>query len=554
MGSLNQKYEGETIKWVEKHALQDEDFIITDKLDGTSGLTVYDAAGNLQIGYSKGDGFEGADITRHLSKFKSIPQHIPQGLVVRGEVILSYDNFTKVQQLVMSRTGKPYKNARNMVAGIMNASINDPVVYDYLDYVVYDIPQATISKNHQLDKLDEFGFNTPHSAIVKGKQLTDEFLSKYLNDRRSVSQYEIDGLVIEVNKNVVRQKINPTKDTLNPEFAIKYKIADASNIATTTVIEVEWNLSKDGYYKPRVKVEPIKLVGVTIQHATGFNAKFIKDNQIGPGARVQITRSGDVIPYLVACVEPSDNVELPDGIWTDTGVDLVAHNASENATVRFEQLNDFFMSIDAPHLREGNLQLIFDAGFETPEAVITMTLGEFQSLLGKANGKKVFDGIKSKLTNIQPYTLMGAFPGFGRGVGERKFKKLYEAFAGEWSKCDNFEAIVAVHGFDDKTATKIVNGYSKYLTFLVDIFNHITLAPYEAPKTGNLTGKTYVFTGFRDPQLEKRITDAGGKVGTSVSSKTTAVIAADPEESSGKIDKAKALGIQIIPRAQFNEV
>ena len=105
--------------------------------------------------------------------------------------------------------------------------------------------------------------------------LNDADLTKYLNKRRKGNDYAIDGLVIEVDDAKKRAKINPTRDSLNPEYARKFKVADASNLAVAKVIEVQWNISKDGYLKPRVKIEPTELVGVTVQHATGFNAKFI---------------------------------------------------------------------------------------------------------------------------------------------------------------------------------------------------------------------------------------------------------------------------------------
>lgn len=240
--------------------------------------------------------------------------------------------------------------------------------------------------------------------------------------------------------------------------------------------------------------------------------------------------------------------------WTPSGVDLVAPNAADNEVVQFEQLNDFFLTIDAPHLREGNIQSIFNAGFTTPESVITMTLGEMSALLGKASGKKVFDGLRSKLKDIPAPVLMGAYPGFGRGVGTRKFKKLYDAFAGDMSKCMDENAILAVPGFQQKTAKKIVDGYSRFCDFLEAVDGFVTIAEYIAPASGNLSGKSYVFTGFRDPQLEQRIAAAGGKVSTSVSKNTAAVIAADPDETSGKLDKARANGVQIIARTDADQI
>lgn len=304
MGSLNQKYEGETIEWVRKNQLMAAPHVITDKLDGTSAMVVYGESGTIQIAYSKGDGFEGADITRHIRKFDSIPATASAGITVRGEVILSESSFNLLRTKVKTRAGQPYKNRRNMVAGLMNAGANDPIVYQHLRFIAYDIRGNQSSKSEQLKWLTDMHFETPGSVTVKGQQLDDQFLTAHLNDRRAQSVYELDGLVVEVDDAGHRRSLIKSADTLNPEYAIKYKIAEASNLKVTTVVAVEWNLSKDGYYKPRVQVEPVDLVGVTIQHATGFNAKFIAEHGIGPGAKVAITRAGDVVPFIIEVIEP----------------------------------------------------------------------------------------------------------------------------------------------------------------------------------------------------------------------------------------------------------
>lgn len=549
MGSLTQAYEGDAVRWVAKHQLQRERFIVTEKLDGVSVLIVYGDDGRLQIAYSRGDGTEGADITRHISKIAGVPTRVAErkSLVIRAEAIISKENFIKVQPLVKSRSGQPYKNARNMMAGVMNASENNPVVYDYIDVVAYEILNDKHDKVDALKLLkEENDFKVPEHILITGDRLDDSNLTKILNTMREESQYEIDGVVVELNSASVRQKVNPTKDTLNPEYARKYKVADASNLAIADVIEVEWNISKDGYLKPRVRIEPIELVGVTVQYATGFNAKFIAENKIGPGAKIKITRSGDVIPFILECVEPADDVVLPDGVWTPTGVDLIIKDVQSNDTVKYEQLKDFFATIDVPALKEGNILTLFQAGFTQPEDIIAMTEGELCSLIGKAIGKKIFAGIREKFTNIPMYLLMGAHPAFGRGVGVRKMKKLYEAFQGNMARCFKVADIMSVDGFEHKTATKIANGMQAFDAFYLQVRPYVQVAKYEAPKQGGLSGQTFVFTGFRSSELEAAIEELGGKMGSAVSNKTTFLVADDPNSTSGKAAKARSLGVKVI--------
>lgn len=241
--------------------------------------------------------------------------------------------------------------------------------------------------------------------------------------------------------------------------------------------------------------------------------------------------------------------------WNATNVDLVLEDANTNETARFEQLLDFFTTIDAPHLREGNLRQMFDAGFETPESIIELTQEDISSLVGsRVMGKKIFVGLREKLTDIPLYNLMGAHSAFGRGVGVRKMKKLYEAFEGDMSKCTNLDAIVDVDGFDKKTATKIVAGYPVFETFLKRVSKYVTLAAYEAKRTGSMSGQVIVFTGFRSKELENLVEELGGKMGSSVTSKTTLVVTTDKNSNTGKVAKATELGIRIVDVDEFNKM
>lgn len=568
MGSLDQVYEGEITDFINKNQLQKEDVVLSDKLDGASAMIVYNNKGIFQIAYSRGDGIQGADISRHLRLMPSVPIDInyDKPLTVRGENIISKTNFSKAKLVKTRSGGKPYKNARNMVSGLMNASENPDLIYAYVDFVAYEIVGSDLSKSEQLHLLEQLGFKTVHYTTEQGKDLDDTFLTDYLEVRRLHTEYEIDGIVIDVNSATKRSQMNPTRTTLNPAYSIKYKVADASNLAIATVVDVEINISKHGYLKPRVQIQPVELVGVTVTWATGFNMKFISDNRIGPGAKIKITRSGDVIPFITGVLGKVDPQvfdkwfeekinQYGDTKWTDTGVDLVLLDAASNETVQFEQLVDFFASIEAPHLGEGNLQKIFEMGFTTPESVIQLTQEDIGSLIGSfSNGKKIFDGLRKQLTNIPMYKLMGSHPAFGRGVGIRKMKKLYDAFKGNWELCEDKRKILSVDGFDEKTAQKIVAGFDPFMDFLAEVEHLITIAPYEAPKSGNFSGMSVVFTGFRSKELEKLVEEAGGKMSTSVSSKTNLLVADDPTSNSGKAATAREKNVKIISVEQLREM
>jgi DNA ligase (NAD+) len=306
MGSLNQVYQGDYVRWIAKHGLTTDLIVISDKLDGASAMLVYDTDGKLQIAYSRGDGEEGADITRHVSKIHNVPKQITNltgdTVTIRAENIISPASFSRINTGKFARGGRIYKNPRNMVSGLMNSSENHPEVYTAIDTVAYEIVGSKMAKVDQLEQLAKWGFKVAEYSIGQADYWNDDRLTKLLNDRRAVTEYEIDGIVIDIDAAATRARL--ATDELNPEYAVKFKVADSSNLAVATVRQVEWNVSKDGYYKPRVQIHPVDLVGVTISNLTGFNAKFIKDNGIGPGAKIEITRAGDVIPQILRCIEP----------------------------------------------------------------------------------------------------------------------------------------------------------------------------------------------------------------------------------------------------------
>lgn len=165
------------------------------------------------------------------------------------------------------------------------------------------IAKKTMSKTEQLELLKANGFTVVSHTTFKGRNLTDDMLAKFLNERRDDTDYAIDGVVIEVDDANKRASMDKDNTDINPKSSIKYKVADADNLAIATVKGIEWAVSKHGYLKPRINVEPTELVGVTVQYCTGFNAKFIHDNKIQPGTKIKITRSGDVVPLCLGVAE-----------------------------------------------------------------------------------------------------------------------------------------------------------------------------------------------------------------------------------------------------------
>lgn len=565
MGSLTQAHAGETQKYVNKYHLSSEQFVLMDKLDGNSGQLCYNEKGQITIGYSRGDGFEGADLTRHLLQMKNVPkrlngynQNVP--IDVRVEFIITPEDFRRyIQPVVMSSSGKPYKNPRNAVAGFLNAERNDPLVYRYIRVVAYQIFKSADDKLVQLELLQDYGFETVNFSIVRGSQLTDEFLTDELNNRKASSCYELDGVVYEVNDGKLRKQINPTTDTLNPEYARKFKI---NQLTTTKVVDVLFAISKTGYLIPRVRVEPVDILGVTVEYPTGHNAGYIRDNRIGPGAVVSITRAGDVTPYIESVVSPATNDfdfwfetkldAFGDWEFTDTGVHAFVY--ADHPEALRKRAIDCFTILDIPLLKDGNVTKLFEAGFDTPVKIITASERDIVKVIGE-NGKKIYQGLVKKLSSIEEPVLMAASGCFGRGIGVRKLQNAYIAAEGDLQKFTDVDFFSThVEKIGEKTAELISRGVAHYLKFKQQVANHVTIVTKEHNVDGPLAGNVYIFTGFRSPDIKRQLCELGAEVVDSYSKRVTHVIAADPTESSGKLKKARENGAQILGKEEIQDI
>ena len=553
MGSLDQVYEGDTIKWVRENGWLDNDFVLTDKEDGTSALNIY-SKNKLTISYSRGNGIEGADITRHMSRIKAVPQTSTSTCAIRCEVIMEDSVFDEQKRAAEATGQRVYKNARNYVAGRMNASESPQIFYDTVRVIGTSVVEPKMGKIDQLRFMEGMGYEVPHYVVVKGRDLTDDFLTAYLNKRRQESKTAIDGIVIDIDDAEIRASLRRNSSSLNPMYSRKYKVGSEDNVAITEVVKVHYEPSKTGYLKPRVEIKPVDLMGVTITFATGFNAKFIKDGEIGPGAKIQITRSGDVIPFIQKVIRPApDGAQLPTESefgamdWTENFVDMFLVDPDSNDTVQLNRLIDTFASLEVPFLRQGSIEKLYAAGFKTTVSIIKASKSELQSIVGDSAGGKIFDGLKAKLNPVPLGILAGSSQLLGRGIGRRKMTKLINALGEDVVITDEPNAelakrIASVEGFEQKTATVIVQNLPAFRAFLDDIKGYYTLAQkVESPKCGDLDGVVVVFTGIRDKDLEEKIISRSGTIGSSVNKNTTFLVAKDPNGNSSKLVKARDL-------------
>ena len=223
------------------------------------------------------------------------------------------------KEIFDTKYSNTFANPRNMVSGIINSKTIKEETND-VTFVAYEIiNNNSLTTLEQFDKLQKNKFQVVNHTIVKNLDL--EILTEKLLDFKIKSEYEIDGIIIHKNKKYKRNTSG------NPDYAFAFKMRMDDNIAETIVEEIEWNHTKWNVLKPRIRVKPVNLCGVSISYATGFNAKYILENNLGKGSVVLITRSNDVIPFIVE-VKKSTIAEFPDEEyrWNETKVDIIAES------------------------------------------------------------------------------------------------------------------------------------------------------------------------------------------------------------------------------------
>lgn len=568
MGSLDQIYnQKEWEIWVRTYDLKGKNVIITDKQDGISAMLIY-RHGKFEKAYSRGNGMEGADITRHVRKVPSVPKDLTSYLgdaylAVRAELIMPVAVFE-------AKYADTFKNPRNMVAGCFNRSTTDDAIlhdiqciaYQVVAYSGVELADGTTdfqirSKKAELTVLDDIGFVvTPHT-VMKADDLNETKLATLVKVAKAKSKTELDGVVVTIDRYEDMDSQRRSRTTLNPEHSIKFKVS--SGDVETTVRDVLYDISKSAYHKPRIEIEPVQLAGVTITYATGFNAKFIHDNGIGPGARVRITRSGDVIPYITE-VTHSVKPKMPAGDWewNETGVEAVVTDEN-HPDVKFKQILSFVETLQVELLKESSLGEAFKRlkldQFDYNDIIRTLfdlTDGEWVKLVG-ANGNKIAASLRRRGENMTHEIFLGAVKHLGHGFGVRKAKALLAQISYDDLLRAKVSDLEVLDGFDTKTATKIRNGIQEANMLLEDLMNDGYITLIKEQKTSELKGLTVVFTGFRDADLEKAIEGMGGKVGSSVSSKTTHLLTMDPKSNSGKAKKARDLGVKVMSPEQFKD-
>lgn len=544
MGSLDKIKDDEKAinNWKKKY---NGSAIVSDKLDGISCL-FYKNNENINI-YTRGNGIEGQDIT-HLRNYITFPNISESKFAIRGELIISKNNWELIKDLG--------SNARNVVAGAIHSKILNKTLLNNIEFLAYDIlfPEMKIE-----DSFNYFTKNNIKCAYYKLLEESDvnlETLSTHLESRRNNSDYEVDGIVIYNNK---QHKIVNGK---NPKYAFAFKSILTHEQAEVIVTNVEWNVSMHKYMKPIIKFNEVVISGVKIKQATGFNGKFINDNIIGPGSRIVIIRSGDVIPHVLKVLSVSSNnkPKMPENNyrWTDTKIDIILDEEGKNKEQDIKSYTYFMSKLDIGLVKESTIKKLYENGFDTLDKILKIKVDELVSIEGfqLKSATKIVENFE-KIKEADCDLLLDASNILGRGFALKKIKLVSEKYPlnkkAEILKL-TVDDLVKIDGIGNINAKQFVKNIKKFYEFLDNIGYKCEKIKEDIIIKTVLKDKKFIFTGFRNKDWEKLIVNSGGKVVTAISKNVDYLIVKNKTDKSSKIDKANELGIKILDMEEFEKM
>jgi len=347
----------------------------------------------------------------------------------------------------------------------------------------------------------------------------------------------------------------------------------SDQVAEAKVVDVIWTPSKDGYLKPRVRIEPIQLAGIRIEYATGFNGKFIQDNKIGLGALITMVRSGDVIPYIKSVTVPADHPQMPSVPykWTDTLVDIVLEDAATDATVLEKNITNFFVTLEVDGLSSGNIKRMMTSGLQSIPSILKSNKEDFEKVNGFKTKmvEKIYNSIQDKIKKATLLDIMVASGKLGRGLGKRKVAPILEKYpdilvSQGLTPQEKIDMIKGVDGIGENSAKEFIENIPHVLEFLKECGLEYKLQE-KKQETNDSIGPTsqqdirdspfykkkVIMTKTRDKAIIDFIQKNGGTLEENIKKDTFLLIVKSYEDTSSKTEYAKKHGIPLLSVEDF---
>ena len=515
--------------------------IITPKYDGLS-LCVNETTSEA---WTRGDGEFGQKSNEHYSL---IQNHLN---LEKDSFRFTYGEVMIPKQVFIDKYSVDFANPRNLVAGLLNSKTVSNSLKD-CQYIKYGAICNTIfdTKQEVLNELNKGQKNKVQYYICELGDLSEGLLIELFH--KFSTEFEIDGLIIELNDLSLQNKLGRETSSNNPIWARAFKHPSFEQSAETDVIGISWNISKQGLLKPILHITPVKLDGVTVSNVTGNNARFVKDLGLGIGAKVVVKRSGMVIPIIADVITPVEFVQpIIEGVevdWNEAGIELITLTETEDQ--KLKKIVAFFEILEADNVSEGVITQLWEAGYKTIKDVLTLKTSDLEKIdrFGKRKADIVYKSIQKSVSNVQLSKLQHATSIF-KGLGSKKLILLED-----FKTKPSVDQVMSIEGFAEVSAKSYIESYDIFFDFIKDL--PVTIVEkVESVKVGtDLEGKSFVFTGVRRPDLESDIESRGGKIGSGVSKTTTHLVMKAIGSGSSKEKKAIDLGVEVITVEQLEKM
>lgn len=548
------------------------EYVCELKIDGLAVSLIYED-GKLVRGSTRGDGRVGEDITVNLRTVRSIPLKLKQAvsIEVRGEVFMPKKSFHALNEEREGRGEEVFANPRNAAAGSLRQLDPKVAAKRNLDVFIYGIggDGETYGLNdheESLRYLSDLGFKTNNERkVCASVEEVLDYIETWTAERNKLS-YEIDGIVIKVNRFLHQQDLGFTAKS--PKWATAYKFP--AEEVMTTVRDIELSIGRTGVVTPTAILDAVAVAGTTVKRASLHNEDLIRERDIRIGDKVIIRKAGDIIPEVVkALIEMRNGEEEPFEMPTECPAcaselvriegEVALRCVNPKCPAQITEGMIHFVSRNAMNIeglgekvveqlyREGLIQDISDLYALTEEQLMDL------ERMGEKSAANLIQAIDASRGNSMERLLFGL--GI-RHVGERGARILSEHFGSMDSLMEaSLEELIAIHEIGDKMADAIVTYFEKdEVRALVERLrergvnlSYTGTIVRIAEGANAFAGKKIVLTGklanMTRQEAGARIEALGGKLTGSVSKKTDLLIAG--EEAGSKLDKAQDLGVEV---------
>lgn len=507
----------------------DIEFKVTPKLDG---FAAYDDG---RILYTRGDGRKGTDITRVFERGLQVANQGARGLGA-GEIVVSRSYFDR-------HLADTFDNARNF--------------------------QASVIKEKDLDAHAEQAINDhaavfyPFALLPAWKGPWQDLIGDFENIVKTIwhqLDYDVDGVILEITDDELKQAMGATRHHHRWQLAYKENLETAE----VAVLKVTPQTSRSGRITPVAELEPVRLSGALLSRATAHHYKMVVDKGIGPGAIIQLARSGEVIPKIEQVLKPAEP-QVPEHcpscghelIW-DNDFLICPNNLACPAQISNSMEHFFRVLKNNDGFGAATIKKLYEHGIHRVDEIYRLSAEQFEGMgFGPKQSKNLVDQLlRSRNEAIEDWRFLAAFGVFRMGLGNCERLLAHHALPDIFSLTE--ENIVAIEGFAEKTAKVITEGFANikqlYDRLMGLGFNLIATQNRASENTHPLFGKSLVFTGSlnsgsRD-ELSKQAKAKGAKVGSSVSAKTDYLVIGE-NVGANKINAAREKNITVISEQEF---